>query len=119
MNHINNEEEKNKMLFKALLVFETIIFLFYFAILVIVGEMLEEGPVLAIIITISTVIAVWSAFYAFKIEVNTGYYECKNCHHRFVPQYFEALLAVHIFTTRYLRCPKCNEKTWCKKVMSK
>jgi DNA-directed RNA polymerase subunit RPC12/RpoP len=58
-------------------------------------------------------------FYGLKLEVDAGYYECKKCHHKFVPTYKEVLLSTHMGTTRHLKCPNCNEKSWCKKVMNK
>ncbi len=58
-------------------------------------------------------------FYALKLEVSIGAYKCKNCGHELVPTYLEALWAMHMGTTRYLKCPKCNKRTWCKKVVKK
>ena len=56
-------------------------------------------------------------FYALKLEVTVGAYQCKKCGHKIVPKYSEALWAMHCGTTRYLKCPKCNKRTWCKKVL--
>ena len=56
-------------------------------------------------------------FYALKLEVSVGAYKCKNCGHEIVPTYTQALNAMHMGTTRYLKCPKCNKRTWCKKVL--
>ena len=58
-------------------------------------------------------------FYALKLEVSVGAYKCKNCGHEIVPTYMQALNAMHRGTTRYLKCPKCNKRTWCKKVLKK
>ena len=58
-------------------------------------------------------------FYALKLEVSVGAYKCKNCGHEIVPSYTQALNAMHMGTTRYLKCPKCNKRTWCKKVLKK
>ena len=58
-------------------------------------------------------------FYALKLEVSVGAYKCKNCGHEIVPTYIQALNAMHFGTTRYLKCPKCNKRTWCKKVINK
>ena len=58
-------------------------------------------------------------FYALKLEVSVGAYKCKDCGHEIVPTYSEALMAMHMGTTRHLKCPKCNKKTWCKKVITK
>ena len=58
-------------------------------------------------------------FYALKLEISVGAYQCKNCGHEIVPTYFQALNAMHMGTTRYLKCPKCGKRTWCKKVLKK
>ncbi len=58
-------------------------------------------------------------FYALKLEVSVGAYKCKNCGHEIMPTYTQALNAMHMGTTRYLKCPKCNKRTWCKKVLKK
>ena len=57
--------------------------------------------------------------FALKIETETGYYECQKCHHKYVPKYSKVYFAMHIGTKRYMKCPKCNERTWQKKVLSK
>ena len=54
-----------------------------------------------------------------KIEQTAGYYECKECSHRYVPTYRSVFLAMHSGRTRYMRCPKCNKKSWNKKVLTK
>lgn len=58
-------------------------------------------------------------FYALKLEVSVGAYKCKNCGYEIEPTYMQALNAMHMGTTRYLKCPKCNKRTWCKKVLTK
>lgn len=57
--------------------------------------------------------------YAIKIEQTAGYYECENCGHRYIPTYSSVLWAPHVNRTRYMRCPKCDKKSWQKKVISK
>ena len=56
-------------------------------------------------------------FYALKLEVSVGAYKCKHCGYEIVPSYTQALNAMHMGTTRYLMCPKCNKRSWCKKVI--
>ena len=58
-------------------------------------------------------------FYALKLEISVGAYKCKNCGYEIVPTYTQALNAMHMGTTRYLKCPQCNQRTWCKKVLKK
>ena len=57
--------------------------------------------------------------YGLKIEQVAGYYECAKCGHRYVPTYSSVFFAAHINRTRYMHCPKCNQKSWQKKVLSK
>ena len=54
-----------------------------------------------------------------KIEQTAGYYECTKCHHKYVPTYSSVLWSMHINRTRYMKCPKCNQRSWQKKVISK
>ncbi len=56
-------------------------------------------------------------FYALKLEVSVGVYKCKKCGQEIVPTYSEALMAMHMGTTRHLKCPKCNKRSWCKKIL--
>lgn len=56
--------------------------------------------------------------YALKIEQVAGYYECAKCGHRYVPTYSNVLWSAHTGRTRYMKCPKCEKKSWQKKVIS-
>lgn len=73
------------------------------------------------LVTVIGVVVVFliPCFYALKLEVSVGAYKCKNCGHEIVPTYTEALNAMHMGTTRYLKCPNCGKRTWCKKVWKK
>lgn len=57
--------------------------------------------------------------YAIRIEQIAGYYECNNCHHKYVPTYKRVLFSTHINRTRKMKCPKCHKKTWHKKIITK
>ena len=57
--------------------------------------------------------------FSLKIETETGYYECQQCHNKYVPKYSQVYFAMHYGTTRYLKCPKCGKRSWNKKVMNK
>ena len=113
------EEKKNKKLLMDMWVIITTAFIFYIGIMTLACYTLEEGPLLGTIICASTIILVATCFYALKLEVEAGYYECHDCHHKFVPKYFTALITPHLSTIRFLKCPKCGKRTWCKKTMSK
>ena len=70
-----------------------------------------------IIIAGGIIVFLISMCFALRIEQIAGYYECRDCHHKFVPTYSQVLWAQHINRTRKMKCPKCGNKTWCKKVL--
>lgn len=111
------EELKNKKLMTSMWVLIITDCIFYVSILLLACNTLEEGTTLGIIIVLSTLLFVLVAFYALKLEIDAGYYECNNCHHKFIPRYLTAVIAPHVHTTRYMRCPKCKKITWAKKVL--
>ena len=78
----------------------------------------ESTPVLAaIMITIGFILMMIAFFFSLKIEQIAGYYKCANCGHKYVPTFKAVFLAMHMGRTRHLRCPKCGEKSWQKKVL--
>ena len=112
-------EEKDRQLLNLEVVigyFSSITFL----ILIFVASFVEMSSWLRLVLIVfgSIVFAV-GVGKAIKIEQTAGYYECAKCHHKYVPTYSNVLWAMHIGRTRYMKCPKCNEKSWQKKVISK
>lgn len=113
------EELKNKQLMAIRWVIFGVSFIFYLGIVLLAAFTLKEGTLCSVIIILSTIIFLIASFWAFKIEIDTGYYECKNCHKTFIPTYYDAMIHPVMGTTRYLKCPKCHKKTWAKKILSK
>lgn len=113
------DEQQNKRLMTSMWTMLITSVIFYIGILSLSVSLLTEGPILGAIICASTAVFVIAAFIALKFEVEAGYYECKKCHHKFVPTYMQALMAMHMSTTRYLKCPECHKRSWAKKVMYK
>ena len=113
------EEFKNKKMLMDMWVLLITTLIFYVGIILLASFTLGEGTLFGVIVCVSTFIMVAVAFYGLKLEVDAGYYECKNCHNRFTIKYFSAMIAPHINTTRYLKCPKCGKRSWAKKVMTK
>ena len=54
-----------------------------------------------------------------KIEQTAGYYECRECHHKYIPAYKSVFMSMHYGRTRYMKCPECGKRSWQKKVISK
>ena len=85
-----------------------------------IGALLPIEEWQRIVIVFSGFIPAFIGFcFAVKIEQVAGYYECKECRHRYVPTYKAVNLAMHMGRTRYMKCPKCGKKSWQKKVLSK
>ena len=72
-----------------------------------------------LLIVAGLVICMIGIFYAIGIEQTAGYYKCKECGHKYVPTYNSVLWSMHYGRTRYMKCPKCNKRSWQKKVISK
>lgn len=91
-----------------------------FFILVMIASLIEmQDWVRLLIIIPSTIFIFIVCLLLLRIEQTAGYYECQKCHYKYVPTYSSVLWAMHINRTRYMKCPKCNEKSWQKKVISK
>lgn len=91
-----------------------------FLILVMTASLIEiQDWVRLLIIIPSTIFIFIVCLLLLRIEQTAGYYECQKCHYKYVPTYSSVLFAMHINRTRYMRCPKCNKKSWQKKVISK
>lgn len=78
-------------------------------------EMNKIGVILLVILAIF-VFAV-GLITAMKIEREVGYYECSECHHKYVPTNKQMWFSMHLLRDRYIRCPKCGKKSWNKKVV--
>ena len=114
------DELKNKRLITDMWVITITAFIFYTSLIIMSAYFLGEGPIFAAIVAVSTIILLIVCFYGFKLEVEAGYYECRNCHHRFEEKnYFKLLMAPHMGTSRYQKCPNCGKKSMAKKVMNK
>ena len=115
----NREKLQNKRLMMAMWTILITSTIFYVGIVTLAYYALTEGTLLGTIIVISTATFVIANLIGLRFEVDAGYYECKNCHHRFKATYMQVLSATHMSTTRHLKCPKCHKRTWAKKVMTK
>ena len=112
-------ERKNKTIWTSMWTIMTVSITALIAGLFIAAFLIPEGVWQLVTILGICIVFLIPCFYALKLEVSVGAYKCKNCGHEIVPTYSQALNAMHMGTTRYLKCPKCNKRTWCKKVLKK
>ncbi len=112
-------EQKDKTIWTSMWVIIIISVAAVFAGAGIVSYFIPEGVwQTAILIGIAVVFLI-PRFYALKLETTVGAYKCQNCGHEIVPTFHEVLFAMHTGTTRRLKCPKCNKRTWCPKILKK
>lgn len=91
-----------------------------FLILIFVASYIEmQNWIKILLITFGIITFAIGMYNCIKIEQTAGYYECAKCHHKYVPKYSSVLWSMHINRTRYMKCPKCNQRSWQKKVINK
>jgi len=112
-------EQKNKTIWTSMWAIMIVSMTALFAGIMISAFLIPEGVWQLVTILGICIVFLIPCFYALKLEVSVGAYKCKKCGHDIVPTYSEALWAMHRGTTRYLKCPKCGKRTWCKKVLKK
>ena len=112
-------EKKNKTIWSSMWAIMIVSIIGLIAGLLVAAFLIPEGVWQLVVILAIVVVFLIPCFYALKLEVSVGAYKCKNCGHEIVPTYLQALNAMHRGTTRYLKCPECNKRTWCKKVINK
>lgn len=115
--------EKEEMQNKKLMMYEMVIGIFatmlFFTFIFVAVFAVENTVVKIILFSLAFPIFIIGISFALMIETEAGYYECGHCHNKYVPKFSKVFWAMHIGTTRYLRCPQCNRKSWSKKVMKK
>ena len=87
--------------------------------MVFVASFIEMPVWLRIVLIVFALAMIFTiAFIAVGIDQKSGYYERQDCHHRYVPTYWQTNLAMHIRRTKYMKCPKCGKRSWKKKVLT-
>jgi len=112
-------EQKNKTIWTSMWLIMIVSIIALLAGIVVTAFLIPEGVWQVVAILGICIIFLLPCFYALKLEVSVGVYKCKKCGCEIVPTYSEALWAMHMGTTRHLKCPRCEKHTWCRKVIKK
>jgi len=116
---VKQKQEADKRLL-TLEIFIGVLVTIIFLTLVFVASFLEmKDWIRVVLIVVGFIPFIIGVLFAIRIEQTAGYYECQRCHNKYVPTYSSVLWAMHINRTRYMKCPKCNQRSWQKKVISK
>lgn len=113
------KEEKDRQLLNLEWVIGFTCSISFLALIFLASYLEMKGYLRVILIVVGAIIFAFGCSNAVKIEQIAGYYECSKCHHKYVPTYQSVLWAMHRGRTRYLKCPKCDKKSWNKKVITK
>ena len=112
-------ERKNKAIWSSMWAIMIVSMTALFAGIFIAAFLIPKGVWQLFTILGICIVFLIPCFYALKLEVSVGAYKCKKCGCEIVPTYKEAMNAMHMGFTRYLKCPNCNKRTWCKKILKK
>lgn len=63
--------------------------------------------------SISLVITLILVIFTIGFYLSNTLYQCDNCKKQFKPKILNVIFAIHMFNKRKLKCPYCNEKSWC------
>ena len=110
-------EKKNKTIWSSMWMIMIVSMTALLAGIFIAAFLIPEGVWQLVAIIGICVVFLIPCFYAVKLEVSVGTYKCQNCGYEILPTYKEAMTSMHRGFTRHLRCPKCNKRTWCKKII--
>ena len=116
---MEKEENKKRMTVTAITgIIATVAFVTLIMVVALYTEVISL-PVKLILIGIACLIFAAGLYVAMQGERTIGYYKCAKCSNLFVPTFWAYTMGMHVITTRRLKCPKCGESSWCKKVFAK
>ena len=120
VNMIREKEENKKKMYLSFIIGGMSLVTFITLILIVSAyvDVISTPAKVAIVIIACTMLAI-GVYVVSQGERTIGYYKCKNCSDTFIPTVGEYFIAMHMHTTRRLKCPHCGKKTWCKKIYSK
>ena len=113
------EEIANKKLLNLEIVIGLLTTLTFISLILIASIIKMEKVGVILLVVLAICIFLIGIITAMSIERKVGYYECSKCHHRYIPTQKQMWLSAHMLRTRHMRCPKCHEKSWNKKVLCK
>ena len=116
---VKEKEKNDKLLLRLEILIGAVCISIMLALTAVASLTAMEESLRILLIFIGLVPLLIATPFMLKIEQIAGYYECKECGHKYVPTYKAVNLAQHIGRKRKMRCPNCNKKSWHKKVISK
>ena len=110
-------ERINKMLIHTEYILIALMVFIVIAGALVSSYLVSESWLRAVIMGICFLLIFVIAPFCWRIETKTGYYQCSECGHKYVPTYKASIWSPHMGTTKYMKCPECGKKSWQKKVL--
>ena len=113
------EENKQKILLTTIIgVISTITFVTLLLVVCFYTDVITL-PIKIVLMIIALSVFGVGLYVAMWGDRKIGYFKCRNCNELFTPTFMQYNMGMHIVSTRYLKCPHCKTRTWCRKVMTK
>ena len=113
------EENKQKILLTTMIgVISTITFVTLLLVVCFYTDVITL-PIKMVLMVIAISVFGVGLYVAMWGDRKIGYFKCRNCNELFTPTFMQYTMGMHIAGTRYLKCPHCKTRTWCRKVMTK
>ena len=113
------EENKQKLLLTTMIgVISTITFVTLLLVVCFHTDVITL-PIKMVLMVIAISVFGVGLYVAMWGDRKIGYFKCRNCNELFTPTFMQYNMGMHLLSTRYLKCPHCKTRTWCKKVMTK
>ena len=115
------EREANKKQFTLTLLLGGVSLAAFLTLLIVVCVYTDVIPltVKLILLAIACVIFTVGVTAVIEGQRKIGYYQCEKCGETFVPGFRTHLLGFNMVSRRFMKCPCCQKRAWCRKVMEK
>ena len=115
------EREANKKQFTLTLLLGGVSLAAFLTLLIVVCVYTDVIPltVKLILLAIACVIFTVGVTAVMEGQRKIGYYQCEKCGETFVPGFRTHVLGLNMVSRRFMKCPCCQKRAWCRKVMEK
>lgn len=108
---------------KQKIAFSVICFLMCFSVLLVcvllAGYVTMPTWLRICLIVYGFIILIFGLGVAVYYDIKAGSFECRHCGKKFTPSVSAYILGMHSATTRFLKCPHCGKRSFCKKRLTK
>ena len=115
------EREANRKQFRLTLALGAVSLLSFITLLIVVCLYTDVIPLPVKIVLIAAACLIFAAGILAVMEGQRkiGYYRCAKCGETFVPGVLAHMCGINFISKRYMKCPCCGGRSWCRKEMGK